>query len=146
MRNQAGVGASGSEANNLAIQGVALARHGRGSDGGDVHGGHIVTTAIEHPAVLRACRYLEQRFGCRLAVVPVDDTGLADPDDIRRAVEADTVLISVMHANNEAGTVQPIDQIAKLAIAQSLLVALIVDPIAPNLAALRRVSSNAEWA
>jgi cysteine desulfurase len=99
--------ASGSEADNLAIKGTALRHRERRA--------HIVTSAIEHPAVLGACRYLERRFDCRLTIVPVDGTGLVDPDDVRRAIEPDTVLISVMHANNEVGTVQPIEQIAAVA-------------------------------
>lgn len=108
--------ASGSEANNLAIKGVALRSLGQSASsraGGQ--GAHIITTAIEHPAVLHACRYLAQRFGVALSVVPVDETGLVDPDDVRRAIEPRTVLISVMHANNEVGTVQPIEEIAALA-------------------------------
>jgi cysteine desulfurase len=98
---------SGSEANNLAIKGVALARR----DDGD----HIVTSAIEHPAVLGSCRYLQARLGYRLTVVPVDGFGVVDPDDVRRAIEPGTVLITVMHANNEVGTLQPIAAIARLA-------------------------------
>jgi cysteine desulfurase len=98
---------SGSEADNLAIKGVALARR----DDGD----HIITSAIEHPAVLGPCRYLQERFGYRVTVVPVDGFGIVDPDDVLRAIEPGTVLISVMHANNEVGTLQPIAEIARLA-------------------------------
>jgi cysteine desulfurase len=113
--------ASGSEANNLAIKGVTLSRLvRRGSDGRGLRDAHIITTAIEHPAVVRACRYLEERLGCRLTVAPVDGTGLVDPGDIRRAIEQDTVLITVMHANNEVGTVQPIEQIAALAMERGI--------------------------
>jgi cysteine desulfurase len=108
--------ASGSEANNLAIKGMALGRlGGRASVDDGVRAGHIVTTAIEHPAVLRACRYLQERLGYRLSVVAVDGTGLVDPDEVRRAIEPATTLISVMHANNEVGTLQLIDDIAGLA-------------------------------
>jgi cysteine desulfurase len=99
--------ASGSEADNLAIKGVALARRGSGD--------HVITSAIEHPAVLDACRYLEGRLGYRLTILPVDGSGLVDPDDVRRAIEPGTVLISVMHANNEVGTLEPIPEIAVLA-------------------------------
>jgi cysteine desulfurase len=99
--------ASGSEADNLAIKGVALARRGEG--------GHIVTSAIEHPAVLAACRYLQRRLGYRLTVVPVDGCGVVDLDDVRRAIEPGTVLVSVMHANNEVGTLQPIAELARVA-------------------------------
>jgi cysteine desulfurase len=99
--------ASGSEANNLAIKGVTVNR--RRDDE------HIITTVIEHPAVLNACRYLERRHGHRLTIAAVDQTGLVDPDDIRTAIQPGTVLISVMHANNEVGTLQPIQEIAALA-------------------------------
>jgi cysteine desulfurase len=98
---------SGSEADNLALKGVSLARRGDGD--------HIVTSAIEHPAVLGPCRYLEARLGYRLTIVPVDGSGIVDPDDVLRAIEPGTVLISVMHANNEVGTLQPIAEIARLA-------------------------------
>jgi cysteine desulfurase len=98
---------SGSEADNLAIKGVALARR----DDGD----HIITSAIEHPAVLGPCRYLQARFGYRLTIVPVDGLGVVDPDDVRRAIEPGTVLVTVMQANNEVGTLQPIAEIARLA-------------------------------
>ena len=99
--------ASGSEADNLAIKGVALADLGRRD--------HIITSPIEHPAVLAACRYLELRFGYRVTIVPVDGFGLVDPDDVRRAIEPGTALISIMHANNEVGTLQPITEIARVA-------------------------------
>jgi cysteine desulfurase len=99
--------AGGSEANTLAIKGVTVDRRRAGE--------HIITTAIEHPAVLNACRYLERRHGYRLTIVAVDHSGLVDPDDIRGAIGPSTVLISVMHANNEVGTLQPIQAIATLA-------------------------------
>jgi cysteine desulfurase len=105
---------SGSEADNLAIKGVALAHR----DDGD----HIITSAIEHPAVLGACRYLEARFGYKLTVVPVDRFGIVDPDDVRRAIRPGTVLITVMHANNEVGTLQPISEIARLARERGIVV------------------------
>ncbi|MFW6161581.1 MAG: cysteine desulfurase family protein [Planctomycetota bacterium] len=96
----------GSEADNHAIKGAWFARR----DGRD----HIVTTAIEHPAVLEPCRFL-QRLGARLTVLPVDRTGLVDPEAVREAVTSQTLLITVMHANNEVGTVQPIAEIAAIA-------------------------------
>jgi cysteine desulfurase len=99
--------ASGSEADNLAIKGVAFARLGQGE--------HLITSAIEHPAVLGACRYLERRFGYRLTILPVDGSGTVDPEDVRRAIEPGTVLVSVMHANNEVGTLEPIAEIAGVA-------------------------------
>jgi cysteine desulfurase len=98
---------AGSEANNLAIKGVAFARRGEGD--------HLITSAVEHPAVLATCRYLVERFGYRLTVVPVDGDGLVDPDDVARAIEPGTVLITIMHANNEVGTIQPIAEIAEVA-------------------------------
>jgi cysteine desulfurase len=95
----------GSEANNLAIKGVFFRR---GS-------GHIITSAIEHPATLNPARFLE-RLGAALTVVPVDRFGRVDPRDIERAIRPnETILISVMHANNEVGTIQPIREIAEIA-------------------------------
>jgi aminotransferase class V len=99
--------ASGSESDNLAIKGVALGLLGEGD--------HIITSTIEHPAVLGACRYLERRLGYRLTILPVDGFGMVDPEDVRRAMEPGTVLVSVMHANNEVGTLEPIADIAGVA-------------------------------
>src|SRR3954454_15467318 len=99
--------ASGSEADNLAIIGVTLARLGERD--------HLVTSAVEHPALLASCRYLQRRFGFRLTIVPVDHFGVVDPDDVGRAIEPATVLVSIMHANNEVGTLQPITEIAEVA-------------------------------
>jgi cysteine desulfurase len=96
----------GSEANNLAIKGLFFQHRGRAS--------HVITSQIEHPATLEPCRFLE-RLGATITYVRVDAAGLVDPDDIRRAITTDTFLISVMHANNEVGTIQPIDAIAKIA-------------------------------
>ena len=96
----------GSEANNLALKGVFFARGDRPS--------HIITTEIEHPAILAPCRFLE-RLGATVTYVPVDGSGRVDPDAIRKAITKDTCLISVMHANNEVGTIQPIAEIARIA-------------------------------
>jgi len=96
----------GSEANNLALKGLAFAR--------GVANTHIVTTAIEHPAILAPCAFLE-RLGATCTVIPVDGTGRIDPDDLRRAIRPDTSLISVMHANNEVGSIQPIAECARIA-------------------------------
>jgi cysteine desulfurase len=93
----------GSEADNLALKGVFFALKERGD--------HIITTAVEHPAILEPARFLE-RLGARVTVVPVDRTGRVDPDDVRRAITSRTILVSVMHANNEVGTIQPIAEIA----------------------------------
>lgn len=97
----------GSESNNLAIKGAYLPRRGTGN--------HIITSAIEHPATHAPCRFLEEYMDCRVTVLPVDSAGLVDPDDVRRAITAKTVLISIMHANNEVGTIQPIKKIAEIA-------------------------------
>ncbi len=98
----------GTESDNLAILGVARSSRATGNSA------HIVTTAIEHPAVLGPAAQLE-REGCDVTRVAVDSTGVADPAAIRRALRHDTVLISIMHANNELGTVQPIAEIAAIA-------------------------------
>jgi len=75
---------------------------------------HVITTAVEHPAVLEPCRVIEH-LGARVTRLPVDGQGLVDPDDIRHAITSHTVLISVMHANNEVGTVQPVADIGRIA-------------------------------
>ena len=95
----------GSESNNLALKGVFFARGRRD--------GHIVTTRIEHPAVHAPCRFLEQ-LGASVTQVPVDGAGRVDPDDVRRAITPRTLLVSVMHANNETGVIQPIEEIARV--------------------------------
>jgi cysteine desulfurase len=98
----------GTEADNTALSGVVeRARTASGLK-------HIVTTTIEHHAVLHTAKALEKR-GVRVTCVPVNSSGIVDPDDIRKALTADTVLLSVMHANNELGTIQPIEEIAKIA-------------------------------
>jgi len=96
----------GSEANNHALKGAYFAS-GRAD-------AHIVTTQVEHPAVLNPCRFLE-RLGATVTYLQVDGFGRVDPDDVRRALRKSTVLISIMHANNEVGTVQPIADIAQIA-------------------------------
>jgi cysteine desulfurase len=92
------------EANNTVLKGVA-SQHGRG---------HIITAATEHPAVLAPCRFLQSQ-GFDVTILSVDGTGRVDPNEVRRALRPDTILISVMHANNETGTIQPIRQIGALA-------------------------------
>jgi cysteine desulfurase len=96
----------GSEANNNAIKGIFYSSKKRGR--------HIITTAIEHPAVIEPCEYLRAQ-GATVSYLPVDGTGLVDPDDVERAITPETILISVMHANNEVGTIQPIAEIAAIA-------------------------------
>jgi cysteine desulfurase len=103
---------SGTEANNAAIKGVALASRDRGR--------HIVTCAIEHHAVLHPIEELVERFGFQSTIVPVDEYGLLDLAALRAAVRDDTVLVSVMWANNEIGTVQPVAEIAALTKARGI--------------------------
>ena len=91
----------GTESNNMAIRGVVEARGG----------GHVITTAVEHPAVLEVVRELETRGAIRLTILPVDGKGKVDPDRLARALARDTVLVTVMLANNEVGTLQPIREI-----------------------------------
>jgi cysteine desulfurase len=96
----------GSEANNFALKGAFFARRGPTA--------HFITTQVEHPSVLAPCAFLE-RQGARVTYLPVDGTGLLSPDDVSRAITRDTILISVMHANNETGTIQPIEAYARIA-------------------------------
>jgi cysteine desulfurase len=96
----------GSESNNHAIKGVFFANRDRGS--------HIVTTAVEHPATTQPCRFLES-LGAAVTVLPVDRHGRVDPERVRRAITPRTVLVTVMHANNEVGTIEPIAEIASAA-------------------------------
>lgn len=103
----------GSESNNHAIKGASFALRGRGN--------HIVTSRVEHPAVDNVCRFLEGE-GFQTTYVPVDEHGLVDPDRIAENLRDETLLVSVMHANNEVGTVQPIDAIARAVKRKGLLV------------------------
>lgn len=96
----------GTEANNLAIKGLALANQKRGK--------HIIVSAIEHFSVLHPIRTL-QRSGFEVTVLPVDGTGLVDPEEVRKSLRPDTILVSVMHANNEVGVIEPISEIGRLA-------------------------------
>ena len=96
----------GTEADNFALKGVAFANEHKGN--------HIITTSIEHHAVLEVCKFLERR-GFGITCLPVDKYGLADPDDARKAITDKTILISVMHANNEVGTIEPVEEIGRIA-------------------------------
>ncbi len=96
----------GSEASNHALKGAYFASGRRDA--------HIVTTQIEHPATIETCRFLE-RLGAEVSYLPVDREGMLDPEDVWRAVTERTILVSVMHANNEVGTVQPISEVASIA-------------------------------
>jgi cysteine desulfurase len=109
----------GSEASNLAIKGVAFARL-RGLFGRWSGGPHIVITAVEHPATTQPCDFLK-RLGCRVMVVPVDGRGCVDPDAVGTAIAKGAALVSVMHSNNEVGTIQPIEEIAALTRAKGVL-------------------------
>ena len=93
----------GTESDNMAIKGVAAAR-GRG---------HFVTSAVEHHAVLRTCETLAKQ-GFDLTVLPVDGYGMVSPDDVRRAIRPDTILVTIMHANSEVGTIQPVAEIGRI--------------------------------
>ncbi len=94
----------GTESDNLAVKGVAGA-HGSG---------HIITSQIEHHAVLRTCQALEAQ-GFAVTYLPVDQHGLVDPEDVRRAIRPNTILITIMHANSEVGTIQPVEAIGRIA-------------------------------
>ncbi len=96
----------GTEADNFALKGVALASENKGN--------HIITNAIEHHAVMETCKFLEGT-GFSVTYLPVDEYGLVDPDDLRRAITNETILVSVMHANNEIGTIEPITELARIA-------------------------------
>ncbi|MDP2914379.1 MAG: cysteine desulfurase family protein [Candidatus Aminicenantes bacterium] len=104
---------SGSESNNLAVKGLALAGRAKGT--------HLVLSAIEHLSVLNAAKSLE-KFGFRSTLVPVDGAGTVRPESVERALTKDTVLVSVMLANSEVGTIEPVAEIAKLCRAKSVLV------------------------
>jgi cysteine desulfurase len=96
----------GTEADNLAIRGIAESQKSKGR--------HIITSSIEHHAVLHTCKDLEKQ-GYEITWLGVSSDGLVDPEDVRRAIRPDTILISIMHANNEIGTIQPIEEIGKIA-------------------------------
>jgi cysteine desulfurase len=96
----------GTESSNTAIKTAARL--------GEARGGHVVTTAVEHPATIQPLRWLE-RFGFRRTEVRVDGTGMVDPDEVRRAIQPDTVLITVIHAQNEVGTIQSVEEIGRIA-------------------------------
>src|SRR4030042_4726726 len=96
---------SGTESNNLAVKGLALAQQSKGK--------HVVVSAIEHFSVLHSARTLE-KWGFELTQVPVDKYGVVDPEAVRKSIRKDTVLVSVMHANGEVATIEPIKEIAKV--------------------------------
>ena len=104
--------AGGSESDNWAIKGVALKNRKRGN--------HIITTAIEHHAVLHTCEYLEKQ-GFEITYLPVDDKGMISLDDLKAAIKDETILVSVMFANNEIGTVEPIKEIGEIVKAKGII-------------------------
>jgi cysteine desulfurase len=96
---------SGTESNNFAVKGLALAQQKKGK--------HIVVSAIEHFSALHSARTME-KLGFELSLVPVDRYGMVDPDDVRKSLRQDTVLVSIMHANGEVGTIEPIKEISRI--------------------------------
>lgn len=105
---------SGTESDNLALRGVAFAQRRAG------RGNHLIVSSVEHHAVLNTARQLEEVFGFEVTYLPVDEYGMVDPDAVGRAIRKDTILISVMYANNEVGTIQPIAEIARIARAKGI--------------------------
>ena len=103
---------SGTEANNLAIKGALslLQKNGR----------HLITSSIEHPAVLKTCQYLE-KLGVRVTYLPVDRYGVVDPEEVRKSITPETILITLMHSNNEVGTIQPVQEIGQIARTHGIL-------------------------
>ncbi len=101
----------GSESDNLAIKGLAYTAQKKGN--------HLITSSIEHHAVLHTCQYLE-RFGFKTTYLPVDRYGRVDPDDVARAMTGETILVSIMYANNEVGTIEPVAEIGKLCRARKI--------------------------
>ena len=96
---------SGTESNNFAIKGLALARQDKGK--------HVIVSAVEHFSVLHSARTLE-KWGFELTLVPVDKYGVVDPEEVRRSIRKDTILVSIMHANGEVGTIEPVQEIARI--------------------------------
>lgn len=104
----------GTESNNYAIKGVALANRNLGN--------HIITSSVEHPAVVEVCNWLE-REGFRITILPVDEFGMVSPEDLEASITPDTLLVTVMHANNEVGTIQPIAELSEIAHRHGALIA-----------------------
>lgn len=109
----------GSEASNHALKGAVFAKL-QGSSPRWASSEHIITCAVEHPATLQPCEFL-RRLGCDITILPVDRHGLVNPDDVKKALTHSTTLVSIMHANNEVGTIEPIRAIADLAHAHGAL-------------------------
>jgi cysteine desulfurase len=109
----------GSEASNQALKGAVFAKL-RGFFGRWAKGAHIITSAVEHPATLQPCAFLE-RLGCKVTILPVDRSGLVDPQAVKKALDRGTTIVSIMHANNEVGTLEPIREIAEMVRSQGAL-------------------------
>ncbi len=112
----------GTEGDNHAIKGVLFnflrhghQWHGHQWRGGQWRGGHAITTAVEHPAVLESFMFMKKFFGFETTCLPVDGSGMPDPDDLKKAIRADTVLVSIMTANNETGNIFPVREMARTA-------------------------------
>jgi cysteine desulfurase len=102
----------GTESNNQALKGIAEAYRDKGN--------HMITSRIEHPAILQVCAYLEEN-GCEVTYLPVDNQGLVSVSDVADTIKANTILVTIMHANNEVGTIQPITEIAQIAKQRGIL-------------------------
>jgi cysteine desulfurase len=102
----------GTEASNHAIKGLAFAKQQARP--------HIIISSVEHPATVKPCEFLNKHLGCKVTTIPVDRHGMIDPDDVLKAIKPDTCLISIMHANNEVGTIQPIRAVADIAQARGI--------------------------
>jgi cysteine sulfinate desulfinase/cysteine desulfurase-like protein len=102
----------GTESNNYALKGAAYALRNKGN--------HIITSGIEHPAIIEVCKYLEKQ-GYEVTYLPVNPEGLVEPGEVKKAIRKNTILISIMHANNEIGTIQPIEEIGRIAIEHNIL-------------------------
>ena len=102
----------GSESNNTVIKGVAHTYKNKGS--------HMITSNIEHPAIINPCKYLES-IGYKISYVPVDQYGMVNPADVESVMTDRTVLVTIMHSNNETGTIQPIEEISKICRAHHVL-------------------------
>ncbi|MFL5341494.1 MAG: cysteine desulfurase family protein [Gemmataceae bacterium] len=111
----------GSEASNQAIKGTVFARLSGLVGRLFRREAHVITSAVEHPATLQPCDYLKQ-FGCAVTVLPVDGAGRVNPNEVRRAITRKTVLVTIMHSNNEVGTLQPIREIAAIARERGVMV------------------------
>jgi cysteine desulfurase len=94
------------ESNNFAIKGIAFANRNKGN--------HIITSCIEHPSVIEVCRYLEKQ-GFTVTYLPVDEYGQVDPADVEKNITSSTILVTIMHANNETGTIQPVEEVSRIA-------------------------------